>query len=331
MPGAKSISFLLVPFALCTHGFALLIQLATSELLVQTGSGRPLPNQSQGLGDRGDVFDQLPFSSDLAKFARGASHFRLQGANLRSDRHFALRRKPMLWLHIHKAGGSFMCMMAETAGESVVQPNSNCNWENMDGYHDSGFPDHGISCAERAHYFKMQGVTWAQIEREVWETDKCWNEFFYGVLLREPISLMRSMMNYHPESGRSFLQAITDELQNASETSSSQDRPWKFMDNFQTRVLASAMAVPAGQINDGHLAEASRVLEHFHVIAHLEELPGVALDFVRKIGWSTGMAAHIGDRQNPSSEQIDFTPEEDQGLRNLNKFDIALYDKFGWS
>eukprot|EP00971_Amphidinium_carterae_P310043 6160974-Amphidinium_carterae.1 len=96
--------------------------------------------------------------------------------------------------------------MASIAREKIVRPQSNCNWKLHDGYHASGKRSiFAISCKDRAEYYAKNGYTYSQIERELWPSDECWEQFTYGVMLREPLALMKSEMNYrgqlYPEDG----------------------------------------------------------------------------------------------------------------------------------
>lgn len=286
------------------------------------------------VGDDYDLvrdLEDLPFATDLVESARSGQ---LNKDTLVALEHgIQIREKPMLWVHVHKAGGTFMCSMAGLAGENVVQPNDNCNWHGHDSYLDSGHTDHAVSCEDREAFFSQNGYTWGQIERELWnndaESDLCWNKFDYGVMLRDPISLMRSMMNFHPDIGKGFVDDIELELKAPSETTLSQDPLWKYMDNFHIRVLASAMDVPAGQIDATHLEKAKERLAKFDTIARLEDLGDKSAEVFVSIGWSDGMSSHVSSKSNTSGDQWDFTAEELEWLSELNKYDYELYKQYG--
>jgi hypothetical protein len=239
-------------------------------------------------------------------------------------------------MHIHKAGGTFMCLMAQLAGEHVVLPNDNCNWLKHDGYKDSGHPARGPSCERRANFFHKLHFTWGQVERELWATDKCFDDFDYGVMLRRPEDLIRSMIEYHAEKkpklphGKRWIKLLQQRLDSDDRSGESleigQDHEWKFMDNFQTRVLASAMEVAPGGINASHLATAEALLARFRVVARLEDLLTEKDAIFASLGWGAEMQAHVGEKRDKAGPHWRFTQEELSWLREKNKYDLALYE-----
>eukprot|EP00928_Gymnodinium_smaydae_P096677 TRINITY_DN8589_c1_g6_i1.p1 TRINITY_DN8589_c1_g6~~TRINITY_DN8589_c1_g6_i1.p1 ORF type:complete len:401 (-),score=82.62 TRINITY_DN8589_c1_g6_i1:297-1499(-) len=281
-------------------------------------------------------FPDLPFETDLRRLRLSSPRLNLQrlwpfgkisravgaaaaaagvgasshGANGSEPKVASVKRsKPMLWIHVHKAGGTFMCSMATEAGERVVQPSDGaCNWVGRDQYKDSGLLREKVSCADRAAFFKSLGATgaggslgsggndvassgysWGQIEREFTKDDRCYGQFDYGVMLREPISLMHSEVNYHPGcwptwpawlfphcgSGpadpENFLKEFRAQLANPGDHGGNDQYPtWKFFDNYQIRLIVPALDVPPGGINATHLEAAKRILQRFRVVARLE-------------------------------------------------------------
>merc|ERR1712039_431700 len=135
-------------------------------------------------------------------------------------------------------------------------------------------------------------------------------------------------MNFHPEKGKEFIQELEDRLQTgAVPDCNCQDEVWKFMDNFQTRVLAPALDMPVGQINRTHVEAAQSLLSKFKIVGRLEDFPnGGASRIFDKLGWKPELVSHIGTKYNPSyTDEFEFTPEEEMRLRDINKFDIELY------
>eukprot|EP00927_Polykrikos_kofoidii_P052175 TRINITY_DN4595_c0_g1_i1.p1 TRINITY_DN4595_c0_g1~~TRINITY_DN4595_c0_g1_i1.p1 ORF type:complete len:340 (+),score=46.01 TRINITY_DN4595_c0_g1_i1:105-1124(+) len=338
MVWGKGVAFLVLPSLLCINALPLSLpserqgRSFTAEKRVHSVMSRLVENDTLAINDSRWDTEDLPFSTDLARFADEAGHMRKVDANLLSNRRIVTRERPVLWVHIHKSGGTFMCQLAAIAGEHVIPTkDTNCNWAGHDLYVDSGFPQKGVTCAERVYYFKSMGVSWGQLEHEIWDSCLCWDDFFYGTMLRSPIGLMRSMMNYHPHHGKAFVQDVQNELLYPSPSSLTQNVTWKFMDNFQIRVLASAMEVPAGKITIEHFDKARRVLDGMNVVARLEDLPNIGGDLFSRLGWSPDMAAYVGMPRNPSDHVFDFTQEEAEMLLELNKFDVALYESYPWS
>jgi len=286
--------------------------------------------QSQGLLEK--AFPFLPFS----KSKQDASEKPSMPTGIS-------KRKPFLWVHIHKAGGTFMCELAQLAGEAVVEPSDGaCNWRGQDQYKDSG--KERLSCDDRARYFNhpKRNATWGQIEREFSQSDRCWKKFNYGVMLREPISLLESEVNYHPgcwlfggpcgegpEKPDEFLSEFRNMLGNPFQHGGPDQFPlWKFFDNFQTRVLAPAMDVPAGKLNATHLHAAQKALKQFTVVARLEDMPRHGSAIFERMGWRKSMMQHIGEPVNPSPHDFHFNKQEKAWLRKVNQFDDQLYKTF---
>lgn len=71
-------------------------------------------------------------------------------------------RKPVIWLHLHKAGGTFMCQKAKAEHERVVTPGTVCNFRDneVDGVSRMGKKGIGMSCERRFQLFETKGFTW---------------------------------------------------------------------------------------------------------------------------------------------------------------------------
>jgi hypothetical protein len=243
-------------------------------------------------------------------------------------------KKPLVWIHVHKAGGSFMCQMAKR-NERVVAPEENCNWKGHDGYQESGKSYTRVPCAERARQFHSRGFTYGQVEREM-DTDEVCDEFRYGVMLREPLALMNSLVNYEIWYNEKFAHKhvnipgdMVDWMKGKidhQEVPRDQFSPWVKMDNFQTRVLANAFDVPAGQISNEHLDRARAFLQdNAFTVAILEDLPTQGENLFNEIGWKWQPNALHHKVNALAREERPFMPEENDYLKELNKFDYELY------
>mmetsp|Transcript_23504 Transcript_23504/g.63955 ORF Transcript_23504/g.63955 Transcript_23504/m.63955 type:complete len:351 (-) Transcript_23504:121-1173(-) len=269
-----------------------------------------------------DGLEDLPVSVDWSMLQDHVTRLSSRAPRRRSTR-------IVLWLHIHKAAGTLMCKLANTARESIVQPQSNCNWATHDMYGDSGKPGNGIPCQQRLAYFQAQSYSWGQIERELFPTDRCWSSFAYGVMLREPLALMRSMMNYHPDIGKRFVSSLQDQIASPTAPDPTQFPLWNIMDNYAVRLLAPALEVPAGQITKQHYLKAKDTLLNFKHIQRLEDLPSNSAELFEQLGWPEGMHSFIHQRVNGASSYMhDFTGDEAAWLKKINQYDIALYESY---
>ena len=97
--------------------------------------------------------------------------------------------KPMLWLHIHNAGGTSIRALAETYGERPLEP-ATTNW-NLWLHAKETYKT--ISCREKVDLFKRQAAaTMTMIERPFDAADAACAELAYGTTLRSPVSTMLS-------------------------------------------------------------------------------------------------------------------------------------------
>lgn len=307
-----------------------------------------LQNSNTGAGDqhetRGDFaslreeMQDLPFETDLPDVAYPAAHgvSNVTFSSIRASK----KEKPFLWVHIHKAAGTFMCMMARQAGERVVKPQSNCNWAGHDRYKDIGHPERAVGCAQRKSIFLQNGFTWGQIERELWPADHCWNDFDYGIMLRQPMELVHSFLNYNLKyfsgNGRGSMRAlerrlkIHPRLRRKLHIAAPQHFPeWLFLDNIVTRLLTNNLELPAGGLKPQHVVQAKDILKHFKVVAILEELPSASVSIFKSLGWPAHLASHVREKklENPK-DSMRFTPAEKRYLRWVNRWDIKLYNSY---
>lgn len=256
------------------------------------------------------------------------------------------RERPLMWVHIHKAGGTFMCAMAQLAGEKVTEPSDgSCNWLWHDQYRDSGEKE-TVSCEDRIAFFRnpSRNFTWSQLEREFASADRCWDDFDYGVMLREPIALLESEVNYHPgcwflgqpcgggpQDPAKFLRKFEATLAEPPEPPGLDQFPmWKYFDNIQVRLLAPALDVSAGQLNETHLQAAKDSLEKFKVVVRLEDFPTQGAKVFEKLGWHPYMMSHVGEpvNENVKGHNYRFSEDEAKWLRYVNRYDLELWESF---
>jgi hypothetical protein len=228
-----------------------------------------------------------------------------------------------------------MCKMAKL-NEHVVYPNENCNWKGHDSWKQSGMRHYKKPCKDRVLLFESGGFTYEQIEREMDDDEFC-DEFRYGVMLREPLSLMNSIVNFEIWFQRKFEHhsvGIPDDVEEwlkskiaMREVPVNQLQPWAWLDNFQTRLLANAFHVPAGKITEEHLEKArSRLEKHNFTVHTLEDLPTRGEQLFAELGWKIPPFSFEEKVNKIHEEMRPFTVEEQDYLRSLNQFDYELYN-----
>lgn len=159
----------------------------------------------------------------------------------------APKRKPVMYFHIHKSGGTTMCVQAVEKGERVVQPGLACGSAEFHDYGALGGGDWEVpkeayvlgdwyvdavkayilnyttcaecnhTCADRVAMFGDE-YTWNSIERPLNSGDLCFDDFVYVTIMRETISRLTSQLNYEPFNRSGFVSCLADavESQNAS-------------------------------------------------------------------------------------------------------------------
>jgi hypothetical protein len=266
----------------------------------------------------------------------------------------ANRTKPLIYFHIHKAGGSLMCRFARQT-EMVVHPEENCNWQGHDGYGDAGQVAKRVPCDQRRALFQQNGYTYGQIEREVADDEMC-DDFDYAVILREPNALMASLWNFelwyawkgwgatkqeHSDPVGTLRATIEWSEQGCPgspggcpKQKGQNDQFWKFFDNFQTRFLADAFDVPAGQLTAAHAKKAAERLTKFKFqVERLEDLPARSSSLFAALGWPASFSSHIHERVNDDHsdkfQRRTFSARDLEYLETVNHYDRALYDAHG--
>jgi len=234
------------------------------------------------------------------------------------------RSKPFIWWHVEKVAGSWFCAMANLAGDRVVQPNLNCGWTNHDDTFSTGMSAvRGVTCPQRTSYFKSHTFTWGAIEREPWDGDICPMTFEYGTMLRDPMNLMKSALNFH-QTGRQFFEDCR--YKRITYPYAASNPHWNRFDNFQVRIFGNAVNVPAGQIGPQHLLNAKRFLKHFKYVGILETMATNINFMLAEVGWPQHIGRHVHQKRNPTRYSKTFTPEELRWLKQANKMDYKLYN-----
>ncbi|KAH8072902.1 rhamnosyl transferase [Aureococcus anophagefferens] len=161
------------------------------------------------------------------------------------------RRKPMLWLHVHNAGGTSLRLHAEANGEKPLEPATH-NWN-------LAF-DKDRTCREKAELLAEQPeASFTFVERPLERSDVGCAEFAYGLTLRRPLDTARSTLRNNDVDAAERYAA----------------HALGYFDNFLVRTLNGGKVfreVAVGALNASHVDVAARVLEdRFDVVLKLED------------------------------------------------------------
>jgi len=243
-------------------------------------------------------------------------------------------KKPMLWVHLPKAGGTLMCAMANRNGEHVVK-GQNCNWNQKDASHFMGGSDGvlPVSCAARAEYFRAQKWTWGQIEREINDEDLCFDDFEYGVLLRHPLDYAHSPLNcfanvINSESIDINMQCVKDKGNGPSCKNVHQfdgrRKPHMFFDNYITRALGGldVWNLPAGAVESHHVDRVLERLDKFAIVMLWWDIQNSTF-FDDAFGWQPP-----DSKVHPSAYSLNFTASQMTMFETLNPHDFRIWDHF---
>jgi hypothetical protein len=158
----------------------------------------------------------------------------------------------------------------------------------------------------------------------------CGDSFMYGIMLREPMSLVSSDLNFnhwHQDSLTAWLRSSevpTCDLEGPCKHSGHAELGWQLFDNFIIRSLTgtSGWWKPPGTINETDLETAKSRLEKMDVILILDELSEGKAQMEASFGWRD-VELMVVNKYRKAKEP--FTPGNNNYLSNLNRFDSKLY------
>lgn len=268
--------------------------------------------------------------------------------------------KPIIWLHLHKQAGSFVCLTAVLNKERPVAPNVNCNWlyhdhiwkTSFDLEEEAGlFAKAPVSCENRSKYFEANGFSFGAIEREMHSSDLC-PQFRYATLFRDPLLYLESVVPYEfvkfIDNGKrcgvrsdnsingshvedTWLNAFLDVHFTSRNCSSIQNgalgaNPWKWLDNYMVRSIAGEEAynVDPGMVSAEHLAVAIARLSKFDQVMVVEA--GQTFDgYMPTLGWQTRLTKKVNGKSKGKRLFEDATMRR---LLAINDYDVQLFQHF---
>ena len=221
----------------------------------------------------------------------------------RQGRAHLLRTMPVFHLHLHKAGGSSVCAMANLHGE-ITSPN-NCN----------GLPDQSCCGIDPDGFLKAHPYTFVASERQLPPLRV--DLFRYMTVLREPIA--RSISHYRHLVPGKFSESAYEVW--------AQHQP----DNWYVRYICGdpCMHVPRGRLGVAHLNVALQRLMKFDYIYILKNLDSDGWSqMARDLGWphpgQRAPASHSNVRAHNTAAQLSTACR--QRLGNLFYLDHLIYE-----
>ena len=259
--------------------------------------------------------------------------------------------RPVLYTHLHKAGGTCMCQLAKLNKETFARGSVNCNIDPEDNWAPVAH-DVAVTCARRTQLTLYEGLTWMAQERWV-DPEPC-DQLYHAITMRDPLDRMISNLlhtRYRAEMGRkrgfstASLNVSAESVMDCILPNASCWHPKYYVemstaayDNFYVRTLngPEAFFLPAGALTSQHLTTAKVVLRRYDVIMMLEQFEEDSVQMQGLLGWTVTRgpevaAANANTRSDhweavgmPSDDAVPFSTEQLHTLLRVNKLDYEL-------
>ena len=266
------------------------------------------------------------------------------------------RRASVYFQHLHKAGGTMMCELAQRNGEKMMdtaQIQENCSPKG-DGIwlerNEIG-PGYSRACADRMRLAAM--TSFMAVERWA-DRDMCADDLDYAVVVRDPIDRIVSNTIFTQSSaagGPGCIEeaypyekctgdAIVGWVAPGAEVSLHApealrrcdliERSTAGYDNFYVRSLVGpdAFTLPAGSITREHLTKAKKRLAKYAAIIVLDSFDEQSAQLAHILGWRTldlGDVANSKQSHGLGSAPPPFTDAQLAQLAEANALDYDLY------
>jgi hypothetical protein len=273
-----------------------------------------------------------------------------------ADAYDLKNKKPMVWFHIQKAAGSWVCQRANEH-EMLTYPSINCNMKaEGDDASSLGKEVYTLDCEERAEIFQNLNATWTHIERDWRDIDLRCPQFLYGTMLREPSNLMTSNLHFR-NIKVGGVKAVVDYIHGRGGMNldwvsrliipRSRRYPvgpalnFRLFDNVMVRLLngLEGWHTPAGQVSQQQFEHAKQVLDTMDVVMILEHLDRDLIQLKKRwwaggpegvenpkeVGKETDNRANTTKKPKQDSLRTLLSPSYYQELMEINKHDVALY------
>lgn len=241
------------------------------------------------------------------------------------------RGKNIIWVHLHKYGGTFVCQTAKAIGEKISKNGfANCNWPG-DGYGrgpsmGENF-EHQALCKERA---ESPFITFSGIERGLVPGDLGCAGVTTGIMLREPLSAALSSQQFdmHMNVGNLIRQIAKGEEPGELDYDDFRRGrvTWRNIDNFVVRTLSGEFSkIPVNQVSREHLEIAKGVLQRIDVVILLENLATQKIQLTRYFGWPSE-DVHADRPANARGGAKGLQKEVFEIFKKVNWLDYELYE-----
>lgn len=235
-------------------------------------------------------------------------------------------RKPVLFMHFHKAGGTTMCQLATLNDELMPEGSESTNCNSIGDSNWFQTPGNVRSCDER----RVMGVNRSYMSLERWiDNSICTDDLLYATTLRDPLDRIISNLNYEahkPDKVMEWVKPGASQFNVSNVRGAVIDSSTASYDNFFVRTLAGpdAFMLPAGAMTRQHLDIAKKRLARFTVIVPLDRFDDHSVQLSNGLGWNVTTVPSDGYNHN-AHEVNKFTDEQMAVLKKQNALDSELF------
>lgn len=253
-------------------------------------------------------------------------------------------RLPMVYLHVHKSLGTWMCKMAKLHDASVPQ-DADCATHDDWIWADRSWRWYDLenTCSRRTSEIRQNKWTFLEIERWIdfqddsIHGDWCPEDAFYGMIMRDPIERAQSQMYANLQTW----QEVRHWLGGREEWTNPQGyvRSHIPYDNYFVRTLCGREChfLPPGEVTRAHLRKAKRRLEQLDMVMTVDDMLTQLPQLTVLTGWKPATQAeaeHVIHNSRCSTMRINMTECQafhlpDNGrewMKAVNALDIELYE-----
>lgn len=250
-------------------------------------------------------------------------------------------RKAMVFLHVHKSLGTWMCTNARANGATTPMQDIDCAepgdmvWsaKTWDFFNEN-------SCYERTYLVRSNNYTFHEIERWIDFRkepygDFCPSQLIYSIVIRDPVKRIQSQM----AANRADFAQVSDWLQSGQAIPEPNGMLFMFShvpyDNFYIRTLCGrdCYFLAPGQITREHLERAKAQLDQIDVVMIGEHFLTDLMQLEQAMGWhvqeqaavqvhNTGCVPPLVD---PNCTRFSLQKDETEFLRRQNALDYEFY------
>lgn len=233
-------------------------------------------------------------------------------------------RKNVLWIHLHRFGGTFICTAARAQGECCN--GSNCQYP---GETCSDARAKRTWCRRRAE----SPLTFTAIERDITDEDVSCGGLLLGTMLRDPLDGAASTFFANHFNATEVLNVLRAGRERRPLRHTPCIPAWDtyhHFDNFIVRSLGGAYRVGPRRVTRQHLAAAKERLLGTDVLLILEELATTSVQLAA-LGWDMkrfSLAPKTWENRKPSAKKSlssVFSTEEIAFLKSVNHLDYELF------